>query len=205
MRGRAASILGIETTGFILKKNKLVCTPPQEIDREWERDGISKNAPAGQGERAFWTERVLAAVPPSYWQHQLGLEPSALIAAVADDPFGSSVVAGWAEGAIAFAAADNESADWLGALASRGPRRQGPPGTRQDECDRAYAALAVAHAPRLRRGTGRGPVGTGIGMGRCRGVPFRAGGSREPWSVQFSRAFLVNVRRRCETSPIRRP
>ena len=113
MRGRADALLAIETKGLILKKTKLVCTPPQTIDRDWERDGISKRAPAGQGERALWTERVLAAVPPSYWQSHFGLEPPALIAAVADDPFASSVVAGWAEAAVLFAASEPASAAWL--------------------------------------------------------------------------------------------
>ncbi len=113
MRDRAAAILAVETKGLILEKTKLVCTPPQEIDRDWERDGIAKRSPSGVGERAFWTERVLAAVPPSFWPGHFGLEPAALITAVADDPFAASVVAGWAEAAVLFAASDRASAEWL--------------------------------------------------------------------------------------------
>ena len=113
MRGRAAAMLDIETKGMILKTVKLVCTPPQEIERDWERDGIPKRAPSGVGERAFWTETVLAAVAPSHWQGQFGLEPPALIAAVADDAFAGSVLAGWTQAAAWFAASDTASAGWL--------------------------------------------------------------------------------------------
>ncbi|HEX3449331.1 MAG TPA: DUF5691 domain-containing protein [Isosphaeraceae bacterium] len=113
MRARAAAILGIERTGLIYKAIKLVCTPPQQIDRDWERDGILKQAPPGVGERAFWTERVLAAVPPSHWQSQFGLGPQQLMGAVADEPFAEPIVAGWSEAAVSFAASDPASADWL--------------------------------------------------------------------------------------------
>ena len=38
MRNRAAAMLSSETKGFLRKKTKLSCAPPEKIDRDWERD-----------------------------------------------------------------------------------------------------------------------------------------------------------------------
>ena len=73
MRARASAMLALD-------KARLVCTPPPAIDRDWERDGIPEQPPAGQGQRAFWVETVLASIPPSHWQAGFGLTPSTLVA-----------------------------------------------------------------------------------------------------------------------------
>jgi hypothetical protein len=106
MRARASAMLALE-------KAKLVCTPPLEIDRSWERDGIPEKPPHGQGQRAYWAETVLASVPPSHWQAAFGLPPPALIAAVGGDPFADVVWSGWTNAAVAYAPGDAASADWL--------------------------------------------------------------------------------------------
>jgi hypothetical protein len=106
MRGRASAMLARENA-------KLVCTPPLTIDRSWEGDGIPEQPPHGQGQSAFWAETILSSVPPSHWQAAFGLTPPALIAAVRDDPFAGAVWSGWTNAAVAYAAGDPASADWL--------------------------------------------------------------------------------------------
>lgn len=113
MRERASAMLHAETKGILRKKTKLTCTPPEKIERDWERDGIPKQAPSKRGHRAFWAETILAAVPPSHWVESLGQEPAALIEAVLDDPFADAVLAGWTEAAIRFAGSEPKSAAWL--------------------------------------------------------------------------------------------
>jgi hypothetical protein len=113
MRGRADATLTIERKGLALKKVALVCMPPTEIARDWKRDGIPERAPSAGGQRAFWAETVLAAVPPSHWSDQFGLGPQELIAAVAEDTFAASVLAGWTQAATWFAPSDSASAEWL--------------------------------------------------------------------------------------------
>jgi hypothetical protein len=117
MRERGEAMLAAEWKGLVRKKLKLVCAPPQEIDKNWERDGIPKKPPSGRGKRAFWAEWVLALVPPSHWTGKLAAEPAALIEAVVDDDFAEAVLAGWTEAAARFAAADAGSAEWLTPLA----------------------------------------------------------------------------------------
>ena len=195
MRARAAAILGIERSGLIKKAIKLVCTPPHQIDRDWERDGIAKQAPPGLGERAFWTERVLAAVPPSYWQSQFGLEPQQLIAAVADDPFAESIVAGWSEAALWFATSDTVSADWLMPLWQY--RAQGF-GALQGT-DRAKAMMKIQA---LLAGM-TSPVAEAAIAGLLQPPPGWndvevlncVTALRPPWTAGFSAAFLAAARR----------
>jgi hypothetical protein len=91
----------------------LKCSPPEKIDRDWERDGVPAKAPLGRGLRAFWAETVLAAVPPAYWSGQFGVAPAELIAAVLDDQFEEAALLGWTEAAARFAAGDPGSAAWL--------------------------------------------------------------------------------------------
>ncbi len=113
MRNRAAGLFTIEKKGLAPKESKLVCTPPSELEPDWERDGFKKKAAEGEGLRASWAEHLVASVPPSFWANQLGLEPAELMAAVADDPFAESVISGWRIATFRF---DQPSPAWLGAL-----------------------------------------------------------------------------------------
>jgi Family of unknown function (DUF5691) len=113
MRARAAAMLTLERSNVIREQSKLVCSPPENIDRDWERDGIPKQAPTGRGQRAFWAETTLAAVPPSLWTQRYDLSPSILIEAALDDPFVDAILAGWTEAAARFATDDPPSAGWF--------------------------------------------------------------------------------------------
>jgi Family of unknown function (DUF5691) len=106
MRARAGAMLALD-------KAKLVCTPPPALDRDWERDGIPEQPPAGQGQRAFGVESVLALIPPSHWQAVFGLTPPTLVGAITDDPFAAAVCSGWTKAALAYARHDAVSAEWL--------------------------------------------------------------------------------------------
>jgi len=198
MRGRAAAMLGMEKKGMIIKKLKLVCTPPREIDRDWERDDIPKRAPSGVGERAFWTETVLAAVAPSHWQGQFGLEPPALIAAVVDDSFAGSVLAGWTKAAVEFAASDTASTEWLAPLwrhwAGAVSVLQG--GDRVSALRRMQALLPLMPPDRAEAGIvnlfDKAP-----GWEEVEVFNFLSALSG-PWSARFTAAFLATVRRRVQ-------
>lgn len=117
MRGRAEDMLAAEKAGLLRRRLKIACTPPEEIDRSWQRDGIGRNAPTGRGKRAYWAETVLSFVAPSGWVGRFEAEPAALIEAVADDHFAEAVLAGWTQAASRFARDDDATAAWLGPLA----------------------------------------------------------------------------------------
>jgi hypothetical protein len=116
MRDRAAAVFSIETNGHTHNEMKLVCSPPTEVEPDWQRDGFSSKAPPGVGLRAFSTEHLVASIPPSFWTREFGITTESLIAAVADDAYAESVVAGWTKAAIRFFGQKPASADWLGPL-----------------------------------------------------------------------------------------
>jgi hypothetical protein len=113
MRDRANTMLTAAKTGIIFKTLKVTCSPPESIDKTWERDGISQKPPGGLGKRAFWAESVLRAVPPGHWVRHLGAEPAALIEAVREDTFGQSVLLGWSRACVRFATTDPASGQWV--------------------------------------------------------------------------------------------
>jgi Family of unknown function (DUF5691) len=113
MLSRAALILTLEKQGPGVLEAKLVCTPPEDFGPDWERDGIKKKAAESVGPRAFWTEQLVSSVPPSHWPKQFGLEPQALIRALADDTFAGSVISGWTTAVYRFAKIDPASVEWL--------------------------------------------------------------------------------------------
>jgi hypothetical protein len=102
-----------ERRGLLKKKFKLACTPPEEIEKSWQRDGIPPKPPAHRGKRAVWAETILSMTPPSHWCERFELAPAKLIEAIEEDDFAEAVLAGWTSAAIAFSAIDPASALWL--------------------------------------------------------------------------------------------
>lgn len=100
---RAAQFLGLKDRGALLgvlgRKHSLEVILP-EWDQAMERDGIARKPPAGRGEKGWWLEQMLGAVPPSFWCRRWGLGPSGLIAAAcAEDQWRELVLSGWVEAA----------------------------------------------------------------------------------------------------------
>lgn len=114
---RADGMFSMQQQGLLRKSPRLVCTPPEEIDAAWTRDGVPAKVPAGRGKRAVWAEAVLAAVPPTFWCGRFGLQPAELIQAVAKDEFAEVVLVGWTRAAVTFVESDAACAAWLYPLA----------------------------------------------------------------------------------------
>jgi Family of unknown function (DUF5691) len=113
MRERADAMLSLTTTGRLRRRPKLVCEPPETIDKTWNRDGIGSKPSAGRGKRAYLAEAVISAVPPSHWGGRFALDPAALVTAIEEDLFGAAVLAGWSRAAARFSQHDSDSARWL--------------------------------------------------------------------------------------------
>ena len=100
--------------GPVLEESKLVCTPPSELEPDWERDGFKKKAAEGEGLRALRGPSIWSPLcPPSFWAKQFGLEPAELYARRGRRPFAESVISGWRIATFRF---DQPSPAWLGAL-----------------------------------------------------------------------------------------
>lgn len=194
MLERAGAMFTGTVTGLLRKHLVLHCSPPEEIDKDWQRDGIPANPPAGFGKRAFWAARVLAAVPPTHWTEHFHADPPGLVAAIAKDDFASAVVDGWTQATTQFAASGRAGnwprclADyWAAELSSRN--------------DNALSAVVTQLAnlfphlsPELRESivgeafSGQPPR---VSLVLARFLPLLA----RPWSDEFSSRFLGEARR----------
>ncbi|MEZ6112253.1 MAG: DUF5691 domain-containing protein [Pirellulaceae bacterium] len=116
MRQRATEMFMVETAGTLGELKKLVCNPPEAIDKSWQRDAVPLKPPPGRGKRAVWLESVISRVPPSEWTRRFAAEPRQLIEAIADDDFWLPTLSGWTAATVLFAPGDAESARWLGPL-----------------------------------------------------------------------------------------
>ena len=76
-------------------EGKLKLKLPTAFDKTWLRDGIVEKPHSGVGERAWWMMQILGSVPPSHWEEQFGLAPTALIAMAQADKFGASLIEAW--------------------------------------------------------------------------------------------------------------
>jgi hypothetical protein len=193
MRERADAMLRAHKTGLLLKKQTLVCSPPEEIDKSWERDGIAKKSPAGIGLKAFWIQRVLAHVPPSHWTTRLVGTPAELLQRIVDDPFAENVVNGWTDAAIHFADSDNASGAWLAALAAHWLFSQRQKGDKdRDPVDDRVRALIAAMSPvdaeqAMIRFFEQGP-----NVLRTEAADLLQA-LRRPWSIDFSDKIFTKV------------
>ena len=77
-----------------------VCLP-EDLARDWQRDGVAPKPRAGLGERAWWFMCVLSAVPPAHWTTRFTTTPAELIGAATHHEWGQVVIEGWSRAAIA--------------------------------------------------------------------------------------------------------
>lgn len=96
---RLASLVRVETkrTGVLRRASTVVSVePPTEFDEAWELDGIEAPAPSGKGKRAWWLQQIVTYADPAVLGTITGLEPGALIAAMAENDYSKEILAGLA-------------------------------------------------------------------------------------------------------------
>lgn len=84
-------------------RGDLAVSLPEELNRDWQRDGIEPKPPAGHGKGAWWLLCILAAVPPVHWVTRFNATPEELIAAAISQEWGQVAIEGWSHAAIAAA------------------------------------------------------------------------------------------------------
>lgn len=70
---------------------------PQELPKDWERDGIAANPDAGWGKRAYWLRELVATVPPPLWVEWAGADIEQLLPAMQADEWSEALLAGCAK------------------------------------------------------------------------------------------------------------
>ena len=99
MRTRAESMLLKDST-------RLSAHPPEELPKDWQRDGIPSKVPVGRGKKAYWLEMVLSTVPLAHWTNHFELAPDRLLSLLQGDEYADDVIQGWTR-AIELNAEDN--------------------------------------------------------------------------------------------------
>ncbi|HEX2202351.1 MAG TPA: DUF5691 domain-containing protein, partial [Longimicrobium sp.] len=146
-RARGWVRLSAPSGGLLAKvtgaKAKLAVEPPKACTPEMERDGVEPKPRRKGGQRAWWLEQVVAAVPPAVWTAEA--PPETWIAAARAGDWADALLAGWAA-----AAARHRDPAWAEALV-----RLGAAGTYQAALFRTlapdvYRALARSRVERQR-------------------------------------------------------
>lgn len=76
MRTRAEALV-IYSRSFLSRKLEVAL--PEAFGADWAADALESKPPAGIGEKAYWTQQILALVPLRHWAEKFGLEPPKLI------------------------------------------------------------------------------------------------------------------------------
>jgi hypothetical protein len=98
-------------TGAKSDPGKLVITPPEDFDKQWEKDGIQEKPPSGTGKREFWLVQLMERVPPTHWEKHFQTSVANLIHAAQDDDFGIAMLEAWSQAAKFF-----RCSQWIAAL-----------------------------------------------------------------------------------------
>jgi hypothetical protein len=89
-----------------------VSLPPEPLDPSWLRDGITEKPPAGTlGQRQWWLQQLVAAVPCATWLAGSEATPQQLAAAAASHEFGAALLDGLTRAALQY-----DERSWCAAL-----------------------------------------------------------------------------------------
>lgn len=95
----------------LLGKNELIVELTNQCDKAMQRDGVEPKPPHPSiGEKAWWLQQVLGAVPYSYWQNLSGESAANLITRTPNE-WRDDFLLGWSQAAIR-----NNDVEWIEAL-----------------------------------------------------------------------------------------
>ncbi len=81
---------------------KLGLELPATFGKDWQRDGIVEKPSSHFGKRAWWLIQILAAIPPTFWETNLGVGPTELLSLLPDNEWKGNVIDGWSKAAISY-------------------------------------------------------------------------------------------------------
>ena len=85
--------------------------PPADLAKDWERDGIVANPPAGEGKRAFWLRQLLGLIDPKLWSEAAGHAPAEMLPILQKNEWAEAMLHGLAAATRRFG-----NAEWAAAL-----------------------------------------------------------------------------------------
>jgi hypothetical protein len=76
----------------LLGKQSLEIELPEACDEAMQRDGIEAKPPQGTGEKAWWLQQMVRAIPPVRWEGHLHLAPQQCVSAADASEFNTALV-----------------------------------------------------------------------------------------------------------------
>ncbi|HET7091694.1 MAG TPA: DUF5691 domain-containing protein [Anaerolineae bacterium] len=169
-------------------KPNIEVTLPAECDKGMLRDGVEPKPPSGMGEKAWWLQQILGAVPPSIWSQTWRTSPKDLVQAAGRGEWRMMLLQGWA-----VAAMRQRDTEWIEALladflAHNELAQAQPAFEGLDDSRKEAFVLSLLHSnPSLQ------PMQLAYHfLLRC----------RHPWSVALSRAVLDSLQRHTSNGDI---
>ncbi|HEY1353337.1 MAG TPA: DUF5691 domain-containing protein [Ktedonobacteraceae bacterium] len=93
MRQRAQNMIKLQA-------GKLVVTPPQELKKDWQHDGVLEKPPQKVAPRSWWLIQVCSVIEPTFWEAHLEAPPAELFAQLANNRWETQVMQGWSRAAM---------------------------------------------------------------------------------------------------------
>lgn len=84
---------------------------PEDLPKDWERDGLREQSATGLGKRAALLCQLLEHVPPSHWSDLTGLTPAQLLPILAADEWNKALLTGVLDASYRY-----QDAEWGAAL-----------------------------------------------------------------------------------------
>jgi|GEM_PF-2714735 len=103
-----------KSAGIVLglgKKLTLTVEIPNDLPKDWVRDGIGETPVRGEGKRAYWLRQLLAFHAPRNWTDATGETPESLLELLSKDEWSDALLAGCAE-----AACHHANTEWAAPL-----------------------------------------------------------------------------------------
>lgn len=151
--GKRAEVLLTCPRSFLSRKLEVAL--PATFDPAWAADGLESKPPAGIGEKAFWTQQILALVSLQHWTDRFGLDPAKLVdLAVKSGDWADLLIGAWYRSACLHRDAEACAALIGPILARQKPPMPGVPAqtaatTLLSSCDEARRWRIVAELPEL--------------------------------------------------------
>lgn len=107
-------------SGRLLRKAQIEVTLPENCDKEMQRDGAEPKPPRGQqtGEKAWWLEQILGAVPPATWSQAWDKSPTEILDAATRGDWQDMLYKSWVMATVRF-----RDAAWAEAFIQRSVAR----------------------------------------------------------------------------------
>jgi hypothetical protein len=99
MTARTEAIVRLDRRAF--GRDRLIVAPPEELDADLRRDGVSATPARGVGISAWLLEEIVAGTPLGAWTERFDRDPAAILEVTRGHDWETPLLHGWAKAAIA--------------------------------------------------------------------------------------------------------